>query len=58
MSRKTVRTPDETRQGSLKPNTLAILVVSLALAVIAGVYAYQNYATGDKTPTKMEAPKP
>ncbi len=57
MSRKTVHTPEQTRQGSLKKNTLAVLVVSLVLAVLAGVYAYKNYATGDTSPAKIEGRK-
>lgn len=58
MSRKTVRTPVQTRQGGLNRNTLAILCVSLLLAVIAGVWAYKTYfMTGYSNPSQLERSK-
>ena len=58
MSRKTVRTPVQTRQGSLKRNTLAVLIISMVLAISVGVWAYQTYfMTGDSSPSKLERTK-
>lgn len=57
MSRKTVRTPTQTRQGNLKKNTLTVLVASLVLAVVAGIWTYQKFATGDKSPARVEGQK-